>query len=133
MNVGNLLAKAHWNTDTRISLHIEAEREHIIYKDLFMTAIGNVVSNAQKFTPDTGSIDIYVRKDGIEIRDTGVGIAKSDIIHIFDRLYKADKARTSTGYGIGLSITKKVIEEVHKMTLSVESREGKGTSFFIGF
>ena len=134
MNVGNLLSKAHWNTDERISLYIEADTEQIIYKDLFMTAIGNIISNAQKFTPVVGTIDIYVRKDGIEIRDTGVGIGKDDIAHIFDRLYKVDKARTnSTGYGIGLSITKKIIEDLHKMYLSVKSIEGKGTSFFIKF
>ncbi len=95
-NVGNLLAKAHWNTDSRVVLHVETEVKRVLYTDLFMTAIGNIVSNAQKFTPSVGRIDIYVRKDGIEIRDTGVGIAKSDIVHIFDRLYKADKARTNS-------------------------------------
>lgn len=134
MDVGNLLLKAHWNTDSRVTLHRESDTEQILYKDLFMTAIGNIVSNAQKFTPSVGRIDVYVRKDGIEIRDTGVGIAKSDITHIFDRLYKVDKARTnSTWYGIGLSITKKIIEDLHKMTLSVKSIEGKWTSFFIKF
>lgn len=96
MDVGNLLLKAHWNTDSRVTLHRESDTEQILYKDLFMTAIGNIVSNAQKFTPSVGRIDVYVRKDGIEIRDTGVGIAKSDITHIFDRLYKVDKARTNS-------------------------------------
>ena len=95
MKIGKLLSSAYWNTDSRINVHIESDKEHLIYKDLFMTALGNVVSNAQKFTPPSGRIDIYLCDDVLEIRDTGVGISKSDIPHIFDRLYKVDKSRAT--------------------------------------
>lgn len=95
MKIGKLLSSAYWNTDSRINVHIESDKEHLIYKDLFMTALGNIVSNAQKFTPLSGRIDIYLRDDVLEIRDTGVGISKSEIPHIFDRLYKVDKSRAT--------------------------------------
>lgn len=97
-----------------------------------MTAIGNIVSNAEKFTPDDGTITITISADHIVIADTGIGIAKKHLPHIFDRLYKVDSARTTgTGHGLGLSISKKILEELHKMKLSVTSEPGKGTTFSI--
>ena len=76
-----------------------------------MTAVGNIVSNAQKFTPEDGSIDITLSKNSLTIQDNGIGISEKDQEHIFDRLYKVDAARTSgSGHGLGLSIAKKIIE-----------------------
>lgn len=76
-----------------------------------MTAVGNIVSNAQKFTPEDGSIDITLSKNSLTIQDNGIGISEKDREHIFDRLYKVDTARTSgSGHGLGLSIAKKIIE-----------------------
>lgn len=69
---------------------------------------------------------IHIKSDGIKISDTGIGISNSDLPHIFDRLFKADSVRSSgTGYGLGLAITRKIIEDLHKMLISVESIEGK--------
>ena len=82
-----------------------------VYSELFMTAVGNIVSNAQKFTPEDGSIDITLSKNSLTIQDNGIGISEKDREHIFDRLYKVDTARTSgSGHGLGLSIAKKIIE-----------------------
>ncbi len=82
-----------------------------IYPELFLTAVGNIISNAQKFTPEDGKIDIIISKNALRIQDTGIGIPKKDIEHIFDRLYKVDTARTSgSGHGLGLSIARKIIE-----------------------
>lgn len=82
-----------------------------VYPELFMTAVGNIVSNAQKFTPEDGSIDITLSKNSLTIQDNGIGISEKDREHIFDRLYKVDTARTSgSGHGLGLSIAKKIIE-----------------------
>jgi signal transduction histidine kinase len=119
-------------SDSRISIIWDDSIEHGIYPELFMTAIGNIISNAQKFTPLDGHITITILKSGIDIRDTWVGIAERDLPRIFDRLWKWDSSRTSgSGYGLGLAITKKIIEDLHHMKLSVESIEGEGTIFRI--
>jgi len=134
-NIGTLIGKHIDRADTRI-IYIEEKNnvELPIYPELFITAVGNIISNAKKFTPKDGKITVTIHKNGIEITDTGIGISGKDIPHIFDRLFKADVARASgTGYGLGLAITKKIIQDLHKMDLSVESQEGKGTSFYINW
>jgi signal transduction histidine kinase len=121
--------------DTRITFIEEASNvEFSIYPELFITAVGNIISNAQKFTAKDGRITVIIHKNGIDITDTGIGISEKDLPHIFDRLFKADIARSSgTWYGLGLAITKKIIEDLHNMKLTVESQEGKWTSFYINW
>lgn len=105
-----------------------------IHEALFLTALGNIVSNAQKFTQETGKITLTLENDGLTITDTGVGIPKKDLPHIFDRLYKVDRARTTgMGHGLGLAISQKILEELHHMKISVASTLGKGTTFTIDF
>jgi signal transduction histidine kinase len=131
-NIYDLISSHIDHTDHRITLEWDAHIVESIYPELFMTAIGNIISNAEKFTPADGKIDIIISKTGIEIRDTGVGIASADLPRIFDRLWKWDRARASgTGYGLGLAITRKVIEDLHHFQLSVMSVEGEGTTFRI--
>lgn len=105
------LVRSIGNEDPRIHYHGETKITREVYTELFMTAVGNIVSNAQKFTPEDGSIDITLSKDSLTIQDNGIGISEKDREHIFDRLYKVDTARTSgSGHGLGLSIAKKIIE-----------------------
>ncbi len=128
----NLIFTKFDGIDSRIHIERGEKVSKRITPELFLTAIGNIISNAQKFTPPDGRIDIRVTHIWIEIQDTGMGIRKSDLPHIFDRLWKADTSRShGSGYGLGLSIAKKIIEEFHGMKLSVESEEGKGTRFLI--
>lgn len=135
MNIGTLIGKYIDRDDVRIMLIEKVSTIEIpIFPELFITAVGNIISNAQKFTPKDGKITVTIHKNGIEITDTGIGISEKDLPHIFDRLFKVDVARSNgTGYGLGLAITKKIIQDLHKMKLSVESREGKGTSFYINW
>lgn len=131
-NLSELIHTTIGNEDPRIHYHGETKIIQEVYPELFMTAVGNIVSNAQKFTPEDGSINITLSKNSLTIQDNGIGISEKDQEHIFDRLYKVDAARTSgSGHGLGLSIAKKIIEWLHGMTLSVESKIWKWTCFTI--
>ncbi len=130
MDIAKFLSDSLGTEDTRIRVIEESQALVPLYPELFLTAIGNIVGNAEKFTPKDGTITLTIREDSLIISDTGIGISKRDLPHIFDRLYKVDKARTAgSGHGLGLSISKKILEELHGFTLSVTSGEGKGTEF----
>jgi len=96
----------------------------------------NIITNALKYTPDGGQIDIYSGSaDGsvwVKIEDTGVGIPEEDLPHVFERFYRVDKARSreSGGTGLGLSIAKEIIT-MHGGDIQVESASGEGTSVTI--
>ena len=66
----------------------------------------------------------------VTVGDTGVGIPEGDLPHIFDRFYQADKSRNSSGFGLGLSISRSIFE-AHGGAVTVKSREGEGTVFRI--
>ena len=106
---------------------ITADRERI------EQVIINVLSNAIKYTPDGGKIELSAKSqnNGIEItvRDNGIGIPEEDIPHLFERFYRVEKSRTSEtgGTGLGLAIAKE-ITEAHGGKITVESRLGEGTS-----
>lgn len=101
-------------------------------KQLFL----NLVTNAIKYTSEGGAITVAVfERDGqacISVADTGVGIPKEDLEHIFDRFYRVDKARSRAagGSGLGLSIAK-WIAEAHGGVLEVDSVFGVGTTFTV--
>ncbi|HEC65680.1 MAG TPA: HAMP domain-containing histidine kinase [bacterium] len=100
-------------------------------------AISNVVDNGIKYSKKGGSVSVGVSKGSdrgsevlISIVDTGPGIPAKDLSKIFDRFYRVDKARTRKegGFGLGLSLVKKIIEE-HGGRVEVQSEVGKGTEF----
>ncbi|MGD9129924.1 MAG: HAMP domain-containing sensor histidine kinase [Candidatus Woesebacteria bacterium] len=99
------------------------------------------LDNAIKFSPKEGEVSINVKrlnkrkKVVVEIKDTGVGIAKKDLNHIFDRFYQADRSRCKSkcsGFGLGLALAKRIIHS-HKASISVNSKLGKGSTFIIQF
>jgi len=99
--------------------------------------ITNIVSNAIKFTPAGGSVDITVGRHNakaiIRVQDTGIGIAKEDLPHVFERLYRADRARgRNGGTGLGLSIAQEIVRK-HNGTINIESEIRKGTLVTIVF
>jgi two-component system phosphate regulon sensor histidine kinase PhoR len=97
----------------------------------------NLISNAINYTPQGGEVFLSLAVMGenarILVRDTGVGISKDDLPHIFERFYRAEKSRSrkiQSGFGLGLSISNWIIEH-HKGRIEVDSSEGKGTTFAI--
>lgn len=96
----------------------------------------NIISNAIKYTPENGFVDIQVieRDDRaiIRVKDNGIGIPSDDILSIFDRFYRVDKARTRNmgGTGLGLSIAKEIVHG-HEGSIEIESEFGKGTVVII--
>lgn len=99
-------------------------------------ALLNTLDNAVKYNRDGGRLHIVLRREAedcvIEISDTGIGIPKEALPHIFDRFFRADKARSQDiqGNGLGLAIVKWIIER-HNGSIDVRSEEGVGTEFAI--
>jgi signal transduction histidine kinase len=158
----------------KISLSITSEENEItayIDKDKFDKILSNILSNAVKFTPEGGKVDVkicypilarlsnrqvsgshsfsipelnqkipkQVRNEQfkfveISVTDSGIGIPKEQFDKIFDRFYQVDGSHTreQEGTGIGLSLTKDLIE-LHKGKIEVESEEGRGTIFRLIF
>jgi two-component system phosphate regulon sensor histidine kinase PhoR len=129
-------------------IHADTER--------LQQVVTNLVHNAIKFTPLAGRIEVSVRKlsvvdnepqalepIGLEpgalepgewvlitVHDTGVGIPANDLRRIFERFYKADRARSGGGTGLGLSIAKHIVQ-AHNGHIWAESLEGRGSTFHV--
>ncbi len=102
-------------------------------KELFVILLDNAI----KYSKENEKISIQSKKQQnmieVSVTDFGMGIAKEDLPHIFDRFYRANKSRSKTdvpGYGLGLSIAKKIIES-HNGQISVTSIPGKKTTFTV--
>ena len=104
--------------------------------DMITQAVINLMSNAMRYTPEGGWVVVSVTLDRkhvmISVSDTGIGIAKEDLSRIFGRFWRADasRAREAGGLGVGLAVTKQIIERHHGF-ISVESELEKGTTFTI--
>lgn len=92
----------------------------------------NIISNAIKYTNDGGLITITMKRTTkeveVDIEDTGIGMSKEVISHIFERFYREDKARNIEGNGLGLAIVKSIVD-LHKGKIEVESTVDVGTMF----
>lgn len=104
--------------------------------DALRRALLILIDNAAKYTPPGGSVAIQFAVEGslavATVSDTGIGIASEDIPHIFDRFWRADKARSREqgGAGLGLSIAQWIVE-AHRGSIDVESEPGRGSSFHL--
>jgi PAS domain S-box-containing protein len=100
----------------------------------FFESIENILSNAVKYTPSGGKVDVVVSKKDkiveIQIMDNGIGIPKKDQEKVFSKFFRADNAtkKDPEGSGLGLSVAKSFVEEAGG-SLSFQSEEGKGTTF----
>jgi signal transduction histidine kinase len=122
--------------EKNISLHLEASQSPYVTGDpmRLKQIVVNLVDNAIKYTSTGGEVKVAVMTEEkraiIKVSDTGIGIPAAALPFVFDRFYRTDKARSreSGGVGLGLSIVKAICS-VHEGTASVESIEGKGTTF----
>jgi len=105
-------------------------------RNLLLRALSNLISNAVRYANTGGviSIRIYREKDRVvlSIFNTGKTIPAAEIPRVFDRLYRGEYARNSSGSGLGLSITKR-IAELHGGTVNITSNENTGTTVFLIF
>jgi len=127
----------------KINLHFYSEEEAIIMDfdpEKMMQVLSNLLSNALKFTPEYGKVQVVARKKTfsgsphleLTVRDTGVGIPAKQLSHIFDRFYQADDSptRRAEGTGIGLALAREFIDLMDGK-ISVNSEPDQGTTFRI--
>jgi len=104
-------------------------------KNLFII----LLDNALKYSPSGKKVSLLARQDSrlitVKVIDQGIGIAKEDLPHLFSRFYRADQSRSKNkvdGFGLGLSIAKKIVTK-HHATISLDSKVNKGTTFTLNF
>src|SRR5206468_634893 len=104
--------------------------------DLFERAVGNLLDNALRFTPEHGSIRVAVsRHNGdfeVAVSDNGSGIAPEHLPRVFDRFYRAESSRSSDGAGLGLALVKSIVD-LHGGSATIESEIGQGTTVKLTF
>jgi signal transduction histidine kinase len=120
-----------------IHLLIEVEpalKEIQIDPERMEQVLGNLVSNALRYTPEGGEIHLSAKQDGsslfISIQDNGSGIPPQILPYIFERSYRGDPSRSGNESGLGLAIVKSIVE-LHGGRIQVESRLGEGSHFLI--
>jgi two-component system, OmpR family, phosphate regulon sensor histidine kinase PhoR len=121
-----------------VSLHLESDAKLLGSEQELHSVFSNLISNAVKYTPADGRVDIRWWADAagahFSVKDTGVGIAREHLPRITERFYRADpgRARTTGGSGLGLAIVKHALQR-HGGTLEIESEEGAGSLFACHF
>ncbi|MEO8393875.1 MAG: ATP-binding protein, partial [Chloroflexota bacterium] len=113
------------------ALPVQGERSEL------STAIGAILDNAVTYTQEGGRIDVRCyhlnqREIAIDVADTGVGICEANQPYIFERFYRVDQAHSTKGIGLGLAITKRIVE-LHHGRIEFESAFGKGSLFRLIF
>src|SRR6202008_325868 len=104
--------------------------------EMIKRMILNLLDNAVKYTPEGGEISLALAQQNgsaeIVVRDTGIGIADKDQLHVFDRFYRVDKARSRSlgGAGLGLSIVRCIVE-AHGGQIRIESTPRLGSTFTV--
>lgn len=124
--------------ERKVELKIEAAAETVTGdRDSLVELIAILLDNAVKYSPVGATVTLRARVGGQSVQlavvDTGVGIKAADIPHVFDRFYRADRSRTREhvgGYGLGLSIAKRIVD-IHNGAISVTSKPDHGTTFTI--
>ena len=104
--------------------------------DMIYQAALNLVSNAIKYTKDGGTVDVALEADEgknelrVLVTDTGVGIPQEAMKHLFEKFFRVEKNKgMARGSGLGLNLTRHIVEAIHRGHMIVQSEEGKGSTF----
>jgi two-component system heavy metal sensor histidine kinase CusS len=121
--------------DRHVTISCSGEGQIYADPDLFERAVGNLLDNALRFTPEKGAIGIALSEhDGFEVavHDNGCGIAPEHLPRVFDRFYRAEPSRSSDGAGLGLALVKSILD-LHAGSASIDSEIGYGTTVTLIF
>jgi len=119
-----------FRSNVATNIYVEGDRSRL------QQVIVNLVANAIKYTQEGGEVEVNVRADRgaavLEVSDNGAGISAHALPHVFERFYRADKARSrnSGGAGLGLAIVKAICT-AHGAEIKVSSKEGQGSRFTV--
>ena len=127
-------------TDKKIKYFFYPEMQELrVYADheKIEKIVHNLLSNAFKFTPEGGNVILYLKTQEkqwavLSVKDTGTGIPTEELDKVFDRFYQVDSSQTRAyeGSGLGMALAKELVE-MHHGRLTVESKEGTGTTFTV--
>lgn len=129
-----LRLESRW-TEKNIDISMELDEVKYFWNEQMLSHVwNNLFDNAVKFTPKDGSIFVSCQRNAgvitIRVRDSGVGIPRSSLPHIFEKFYQADSSHATKGNGLGLPLAKKIIEQCGGR-IGVQSEHGKGTEFTV--
>jgi PAS domain S-box-containing protein len=118
----------------QISLSYSGNEYVVLDKKLVKNILFNLISNALKFSPNGGTVEVIVKVQNsslrISVKDSGIGIPKEDQEHLFERFFRGNNATHIQGTGLGLAIVARYAELMNA-SLDFESKENKGTTFTI--
>jgi two-component system heavy metal sensor histidine kinase CusS len=116
--------------DHHVTISCSGDGQIYADPDLFERALGNLLDNALRFTPENGSVQIALSKRDAEfevaVSDNGCGITSEHLPRVFDRFYRADSSRGSDGAGLGLALVRSIVD-LHGGSAKIESKIGRGT------
>jgi two-component system heavy metal sensor histidine kinase CusS len=122
--------------DRRVTIGCSGEGPIYADPDLFERAVGNLLDNALRFTPENGSIQIALSEHHgdfqVAVSDNGCGIASEHLPRVFDRFYRAESSRGSDGAGLGLALVKSIVD-LHGGSVGIQSEVGRGTTVTLTF
>ena len=117
--------------DRQVTISSSGEGQIFADPDLFERAVGNLIDNALRFTPENGSIQIALSEHDadfeVAVSDSGCGIAPEHLPRVFDRFYRAESSRGSDGAGLGLALVKSIVD-LHGGSATIQSQVGRGTT-----
>ena len=129
--VAKMLRQQAQQADITVQLELERDVPVLILEDDLYQIVFNLMENGIKYNTPGGRLSVTLSREEdnaiLQVRDTGVGIPQDALVHIFERFYRVDKARSrqSGGTGLGLSIAKELVER-HKGRLELVDKEGPG-------
>ena len=130
LNYDTLLDKKEIELETQLDQNLVVDGD----ENLLDMVWNNLISNAIKFTPEKGKIEIEAKKEGnavlVSISDNGCGINAESLHHIFDKFYQADTSHATEGNGLGLALVKRILDLLGG-DISVISAPAKGSVFTV--